>query len=120
MLRLGVHLVAAGDGADFYATIFRGVAGDQFVERVLYRDFFVAERGGELLDGGRFVGGVDDGFEGCFAFVVGHGRGLQFTVCRSPWKGVRAYIMERGSRAPAIGIVSVAEAEKRQLGCRTP
>ncbi len=40
---------------------------------------------------------VDDGFEGCFAFVVGHGRGLQFTVCRSPWKGVRAYIVERGS-----------------------
>src|SRR5260221_12178079 len=73
MLRLGVHLVAAGDGADFYAAIFRGVAGDEFVERVLYRDFFVAERGGELLNGGRFVGGVDDGLAGCFAFVVGHG-----------------------------------------------
>ncbi len=72
MLRLGVHLVAAGDGAHFDATLFDGVAGDEFVERGLHDKFFLVERGGQLLDGGRLVGRVDDCFQCCPAFFVGH------------------------------------------------
>src|SRR5580765_3358316 len=76
MLRLGVHLVAAGNGADLDAAFFDGVADDQFVERSLHGDFFFTEGGSELIDGGGLVGGVNDGFEGGFAFFVGHGSSL--------------------------------------------
>ena len=33
---------------------------------------YAAERGGQLVDGGGFVGGVNDGFQGGFSFFVGH------------------------------------------------
>jgi hypothetical protein len=77
VLGLGVHLVATSDGADFDATFVGSVAGDEFVERVLDGDFVFTESGGQLVDGGGLVGGVDDGFESSFAFVGGH---RQFTV----------------------------------------
>jgi len=72
MLRLGVELEAAGNFANFDAAIFAGVAGDKFVERGLYCELFVAEGGGELVDGGGLVGGVNDGFQSGFSFFVGH------------------------------------------------
>jgi len=62
MLRLGVHLVAAGYSADFDAAFFYRVARDQLIKCGLYDDFFFAERLRKLLDRGRFVCGVDDGF----------------------------------------------------------
>src|SRR5579862_5364842 len=72
VLRLGVHLVATGDGTDFDAALFDGVAGDQFVQRRLHQHFFLAQGRGELLDGGRLIGGIDDGFQGGFAFGCSH------------------------------------------------
>ena len=86
VLRLGVQLVAAGDGADFDAALVGGVTGDEFVERVLHGEFFFAESGGQLVDRGGLVGGVDDGFECGFAFVGGH-RQRQFTVKSREFKG---------------------------------
>jgi len=38
----------------------------------LYDELFFAENGGELVEGGGLVGGVDDGFEGGFAVVSVH------------------------------------------------
>ena len=49
-----------------------GVAVDEFVERGLHGELFVAERGGELVDGGGLVRGVNDGFQSGFSFFVGH------------------------------------------------
>jgi hypothetical protein len=46
----------------------------------LYGDFFFGECGGELIDSGRLVGGIDDGFEGGLAFFVGHRRSLPFVL----------------------------------------
>ena len=63
MLRLGVHLVAAGYGADFDAAFFCRVARNQLIKCGLYDDFFFAERQRKLLDRGGFVCGVDDGLE---------------------------------------------------------
>jgi hypothetical protein len=45
----------------------------------LHDHFFFAESRGELFDGGGLVGGVDDGFEGGFAFFI-HGNSLQSRV----------------------------------------
>src|ERR1700687_250058 len=72
MLRLGIHLVAAGDAAHFDAAFIGRVAGHQFVERGLHYELFLVERGGELLYRGRLVRRVDDRFQCCFAFFVGH------------------------------------------------
>ena len=79
MLRLGVHLVAAGDGANFDAAFFPGIARYQFIERSLHDDFFLAQGRRELIDRGGIVRGVDDGFECGFAFFVGHSP--KFTPC---------------------------------------
>jgi hypothetical protein len=38
----------------------------------LHRQLFVAEGGGELVDGGGLVGGVNDGFQSGFSFFVGN------------------------------------------------
>jgi hypothetical protein len=73
VLGLGVELVAAGNGADFDAAFVGGVGGDEFVEGGLHDELFFAEGGGELVEGGGLVGGVDDGFESGFAIFVGHG-----------------------------------------------
>jgi hypothetical protein len=79
MLRLGVHLVATGDDTDFDAAFFDGVAGDEFIEGSLHDHFLFAEGRGQLFDGGGLVSGVDDGFEGGFAFFI-HGDSLQSRV----------------------------------------
>ena len=63
MLRLGVHLVAAGHLANFDAAILGGIRRDQFVEGSFDREFVLAESGGKLLEGGGLVGSVNDGFE---------------------------------------------------------
>ena len=80
MLRLGVHLVAAGNGANFDATFFRSVAGNEFVERSLHDHFFFAKRGGELFDRGGLISCVDDGFESGSAFFVDHEDSLPSAV----------------------------------------
>ena len=72
VLGLGVHLVATGDGADFDAAIFGGVGGDELIESGFDGEFVFAESGGELVERGGLVGGVDDGFESGFEFEVGH------------------------------------------------
>jgi hypothetical protein len=72
LLGLGVHLVAPSDGANFDAAVFGGVEGDEFVESGFDEEFVFADGDGELVESGRLVGGVDDGFEGGFAFGVGH------------------------------------------------
>src|SRR5256885_9688855 len=77
MLRLRVHLVAARDGANFYAAFFRGVARDEFIERRLRNQLLFAERAGKLFDRRRLVRRVNDCFKCRFAFFVGH------SLCRS-------------------------------------
>jgi len=78
MLGLGVELVATGDGTDFDATGIVGVGGDQFVQGGLDQELFFGEGGGELVESGGLVGGVDDGFESGDAVFVGHGRVISY------------------------------------------
>src|SRR5208283_914951 len=63
VLRLGVELVAAGDGADFDAVIFRGKVGDEFVESGFDGELVLVQGNGELFESDGLVGGVDNGFE---------------------------------------------------------
>ncbi len=66
VLRLGVELVAAGDGADFDAAILGGVGGNHFVERAADDVLFFADGVHDLVERGGLVGGVDDCFERAF------------------------------------------------------
>ncbi len=66
VLRLGVELEAASDGADFDAAVLGAVAANHFVERGADDVFFFADGARDLVERGGLVGGVDDGFERAF------------------------------------------------------
>ena len=63
VLGLGVHLVAAGDGADLGAPFLGSVGGQECVERGFDGKLVFTEGGGQLVERSRFVGGVNDGLE---------------------------------------------------------
>src|SRR5712692_5371746 len=68
MLRLGVELVAARDGADLHAALLHDVASNQLVERYAYSGLPHPRRVGKLFVGDRLVGCVDDLVERAFEF----------------------------------------------------
>ena len=118
MLRLGGHLVAAGDFADGHAVLRLVEFGDQLVEQVADALGGLLERGGDLRQRERLFGHIDDGLEHRpeLGILLGDrgGRFVQRGVARSH------QLVDRDGGASASGGSDGlrAAASGRDLFCR--